>query len=329
MKRRQVVLMAAALATGMTAGLTTLPGAYAQTSYPSQYIKWVVPYPAGGGTDNLARTLADNMRTGLGQQLVIENRPGAATNLGAEVVAHAKPDGYTIMSADNAVLAFNAYLFSKLRYDPDKDFTYIGAIGKFPLALVVPPSFPAKTFKEFLAYVRANPGKVNYASVGNGSPHHLAMEMFKSRTGTVLTHVPYRGAAPAMQDVMAGQVPVMFLDLASGLSIIQSGKVRPLAIGSRARTPVLPEVPTLTELGVADIDVFALQGVLGPAGMPPAIVQRLNQELNKALKTPAVMKRFTDFGLEPLPAPEQFRALARDESRKWGPVIQANHISLD
>jgi len=322
MNRRQFALAAAALAAA--------PMAFAETAYPSQYIKWIVPYPPGGGTDNLARTLADSMRAGLGQQLVIENRPGAATNVGADAVARAKPDGYTVMSADNALMAFNAYLFKKLPFDPDKDFTYIGAIGKFPLALVVHPSFPAKNFKEFLAYVRANPGKVNYASVGNGSPHHLAMEMFKTRTGTSLVHVPYRGAAPAMQDVMAGQVPVMFLDLASGLSIIQSGKVRALAIGSRTRTPVLPDVPTLTEQGVADIDVFALQGVLGPASMQPATVQRLNQELNKALKNPDVMKRFTDFGLEPLPGtPEQFRALAREESRKWGPIIKDNHISLD
>jgi len=322
MNRRQFALAAGAFAAA--------PLAFAEAAYPSQYIKWIVPYPPGGGTDNLARTLAESMRAGLGQQLVIENRPGAATNVGADAVARAKPDGYTVMSADNALMAFNAYLFTKLPFDPDKDFTYIGAIGKFPLALVVHPSFPAKTFKEFLAYVRANPGKVNYASVGNGSPHHLAMEMFKTRTGTSLVHVPYRGAAPAMQDVMAGQVPVMFLDLASGLSIIQGGKVRALAIGSRSRTPVLPDVPTLTELGVANIDVFALQGVLGPASMQPGTVQRLNQELNKALKNPSVMKRFTDFGLEPLPGtPEQFHTLAREESRKWGPIIKDNHISLD
>ena len=212
------------------------PRAAVAQGWPEQPIKWVVPYPAGGGTDVIARTLAEALRAALGQPFVIDNRPGASTNIGADLVAKSKPDGYTVMSADNAVLAFNEYLFGKLPFSPEKDFSYIGAIGKFPLALVVNPDFPAKDFKEFLAYVKANPGKVNYASPGNGSPHHLAMEMFKNRTGTFITHIPYRGAAPAMADVMGGQVPCMFLDLASGLPIMQSNKVRVLAIGSGARS---------------------------------------------------------------------------------------------
>ena len=302
----------------------------AQTAYPDQVIKWVVPYPAGGGTDNLARTLAESMRAALGQQVVIDNRPGAATNVAAELVSRAKPDGYTVMSADNALMAFNEHLFKKLPFSPEKDFTYIGGIGKFPLALVVHPSFPAQNFKDFLAYVKANPGKVNYASVGNGSPHHLAMEMFKNRTGTFITHIPYRGAAPAMQDVMGGQVPVMFLDLASGLAVIKSGKVKAIAIGSPSRSPLLPDVPTLAEAGVRNVEVFAFQGLLGPAGLPAAVTARLNQELNKALSDPAVLKRFTDFGFEPIyGSPEQFRKIARDESRLWGTIIKANNISLD
>jgi tripartite-type tricarboxylate transporter receptor subunit TctC len=203
-------------------------------------LRWVVPYPPGGGTDVLARTLAEAMRAGLGMNIVIENKPGAATNIAAQDVARAAPDGRTILQADNALMAFNEHLFKKLPVDPDKDFSYIGGIGKFPLALVVNPDFPAKTFKEFLAYVRANPSKVSYASPGNGSPHHLAMEMFKHRTKTFIVHIPYRGAAPAMQDVMAGQVPCMFLDLASGLTNMQAGKVRVLAYGGRAPTPLLP-----------------------------------------------------------------------------------------
>ena len=305
-------------------------GAQAQGTYPDQPIKWVVPYPAGGGTDTLARTLADAMRGALGQPMLIDNRPGAATNIGADAVAKSKPDGYTVMSADNAMMAFNEHLFKKLPYDPAKDFTYIGAIGRFPLALVVHPGFPAKTFKEFLAYVKANPGKVNYASPGPGSPHHLAMEMFKYRTQTDMVHVPYKGAAPAMQDVVGGQVPVMFLDLASGLQYIQGNKVRALAIGTSKRSAVLPEVPTLAEEGVKDVDVFAFQGMVGPAGMPAAIVTRLNQELNKALADPAVVKKFTDFGMETIAStPEQFKAMARAESERWGPIIKANHIALD
>ncbi|MDR6886509.1 MULTISPECIES: Bug family tripartite tricarboxylate transporter substrate binding protein [Variovorax] len=317
----------ATLASG--AAMAATPFARAQ-EYPSQLIKWVVPYPAGGGTDVIARTLAEAMRQTLGQQIVIDNRPGASTNIGADLVAKSKPDGYTVMSADNAVLAFNEHLFGKLPFNPEKDFTYIGAIGKFPLALVVHPDFPAKNFKEFLAYVKANPGKVNYASPGNGSPHHLAMEMFKVRTGTFITHIPYRGAAPAMADVMGGQVPCMFLDLASGLPIMQGNKVRVLAIGSGARNKLLPNVPTLAEVGVPNTEVFAFQGVLGPAGLPPAAVAKLNGDLNRAFSTAAVQKRFDDFGMEAMPGtPAQFEALARAESKRWGPIIKQAGIKLD
>ena len=317
----------ATLASG--AAMAATPFARAQ-EYPSQLIKWVVPYPAGGGTDVIARTLAEAMRQTLGQQIVIDNRPGASTNIGADLVAKSKPDGYTVMSADNAVLAFNEHLFGKLPFNPEKDFTYVGAIGKFPLALVVHPDFPAKNFKEFLAYVKANPGKVNYASPGNGSPHHLAMEMFKVRTGTFITHIPYRGAAPAMADVMGGQVPCMFLDLASGLPIMQGNKVRVLAIGSGARNKLLPNVPTLAEVGVPNTEVFAFQGVLGPAGLPPAAVTKLNGDLNRAFSTAAVQKRFDDFGMEAMPGtPGQFEALARAESKRWGPIIKQAGIKLD
>ena len=318
------------LTTVAAAGASTLaPWARAQ-GYPEQVIKWVVPYPAGGGTDVIARTLSEAMRQPLGQSIVIDNRPGASTNIGADIVAKSKPDGYTIMSADNAVLAFNEHLFTKLSFHPGKDFSYIGAIGRFPLALVVHPDFPAKDFKEFLAYAKANPGKLNYASPGNGSPHHLAMEMFKNRTGTFITHIPYRGAAPAMADVMGGQVPCMFLDLASGLSIMQGGKVRVLAIGSAQRSKLLPHVPTLAEVGVPNSEVFAFQGVLGPAAMPAPIVARLNAELNKSFHNPAVQKRFADFGMEALPGtPEQFAALSRAESNRWGPIIKAQSIKLD
>lgn len=312
-----------------TAAAAAAPWARAQ-NYPEQLIKWVVPYPAGGGTDVIARTLAEAMRQTLGQQIVIDNRPGASTNIGADLVAKSKPDGYTIMSADNAVLAFNEYLFSKLPFNPEKDFSYIGAIGKFPLALVVHPDFPAKDFKAFLAYVKANPGKVNYASPGNGSPHHLAMEMFKNRTGTFITHIPYRGAAPAMADVMGGQVPCMFLDLASGLPIMQGQKVRVLAIGSGARSKLLPDVPTLAEVGVPNTEVFAFQGILGPAGLPAPVVSKLNTELNRAFGVPAVQKRFSDFGMEAMPGtPQQFAALSRAESKRWGPIIKSAGIKLD
>lgn len=314
-----------------TAAAPFAPLAQAQAAaWPEQVIRWIVPYPPGGGTDVLARTVAEAMRTSLGQTIVIENKPGAATNIGAQQVATAKADGYTIMSADNAVLAYNEHLFSKLPFSPEKDFTYVGGISRFPMALVVNPAFEAKTLQEFLAYARAHPGKVNYASPGNGSPHHLAMEMFKARTGTFLTHIPYRGAAPAVADVMGGQVPCMFLDLASGLPIIQSGKVRALAIGTGQRVANLPQLPTLAEAGVANTEVYAFQGILAPKNLPAPITQRLNAELNKALASPAVVKRMQDFGMQALPGtPEQFRAMARAEAKRWGEIIQKAGTKLD
>lgn len=326
MQRR--TLLSALAAAGAT---TAAPWALAQqAAWPDQPLRWVVPYPAGGGTDVLARTVAEAMRQTLGQQIIVDNRPGASTNIGGQAVATAKPDGYTFMSADNAILAYNEHLFTKLPFNPEKDFTYVGGISRFPLALVVHPAFEAKTVKEFLAYARANPGKLNYASPGNGSPHHLAMEMFKNRTKTFLTHIPYRGAAPALQDVMGGQVPCMFLDLAAGLPVITSGKVRALAIGSAKRVAALPDVPTLAEAGVPNTEVFAFQGILAPAGLPAAITARLNGDLNKALLNPAVVKRMADFGMEALPGtPEQFRAMARSESKRWGEIIKAAGVKLD
>ena len=320
MQRRMFLMAGAALATA---------GVQAQT-YPDQQVRWVVPYPAGGGTDVLARTVAEALRPALGQQIVVDNRPGAATNIAGELVARAKPDGYTVMSADNAILAYNEHLFSRLPFSPDKDFSYIGAMARFPLALVVHPDFPARNLKDFIAYAKANPGKVNYGSPGNGSPHHLAMEMFKNRTGTFITHIPYRGMAPAMQDVMGGQVPCMFLDLAGGLATMQSGKVRVLAIGSAKRAPSLPEVPTLAEAGLPNVEVYAFQGLLGPAGMPDAVVARLNSELNKALVSATVQKRAADFGMEVLPStPAQFKAMARAEAMRWGPIIKSAGVRLD
>ena len=325
MQRR--TLLSALAAAGAT---TAAPWATAQPAWPDQPLRWVVPYPAGGGTDVLARTVAEAMRQTLGQQIVVDNRPGASTNVGGQMVATAKPDGYTFMSADNAILAYNEHLFTKLPFNPEKDFTYVGGISRFPLALVVNPALEAKTVKEFLAYARANPGKLNYASPGNGSPHHLAMEMFKNRTKTFLTHIPYRGAAPALQDVMGGQVPCMFLDLAAGLPVITSGKVRALAIGSAKRVAALPDVPTLAEAGVPNTEVFAFQGILAPAGLPAAITARLNGDLNKAQLNPAVVKRMNDFGMEALPGtPEQFRAMARAESKRWGEIIKAAGVKLD
>lgn len=323
MKRRTLIA-------GLAAALAPSLPLRAQQPWPTQPIRWIIPYPAGGGTDVLARALAESMRETLGQPLVIDNRPGGSTNIGAELTVRAKADGYTIMSGDNAAMFFNEFLFSKLAYKPESDFTYIGAIGRFPMTLAVHPDFAVHSVADLLAAAKKEPGRINYASPGNGSPHHLAMELFKNRTGTDLTHVPYRGAAPAMQDVMGGQVPCMFLDLASGLPNIQAKKFRVLAIGSPKRSPLLPDVPTLAEAGVRESEVFAFQGLLGPAALPPEVVARLNDALNRALASDTVVKRFTDFGLEIQPGSgEAFRQIARAEARRWGPIIQGAGIRLD
>ncbi len=316
----------------LAAGLAiTLAGhAPAQSSYPTQPVRWIVPYVAGGGTDNLGRALAEAMQPSLGQPIVIDNRPGASTNIGVQVMMQAKPDGYTIMQAENAALLFNEHMFAKLPYKPATDFTYIGAIGRFPVALVVHPDFPAKTVAEFVGYVKAHPQKVSYASPGNGSPHHMAMELFKQKAGIDIQHVPYKGAAPAMTDVMGGQVPAMMLDLASGLSVIKAGKVRVLAIALPQRAAALPEVPTFTELGFKDVNAYAFHGLIGPAGMPRDVVARLNGELNKAMQAPKVVKLFAEFGFEALPGtPQDFYKLARGENERWGQIIKTAGVQLD
>lgn len=332
MDRRQWLAGTAAVAVGGLWGTRALAqtAAPAPSGWPRQSIRWLVPYPPGGGTDVLARTVAEAMRPALGQPIVIENKPGASTNIAAHQVATARADGYTLMSADNAVLAFNEHLFRKLPFEPARDFSYIGGISRFPLVLVVNLAFPVQTVAQLLERAQAQPGGIHYASPGNGSPHHLAMELFKQRTGAQLTHVPYKGAAPAVADVMGGQVPCMFLDLAAGLPLMQTGKVRPLASGSAQRLAALPQVPTLAEAGVSGAEVYAFQGVLGPAGIPAAVVERLNAELNRALASPAVALRLKELGMDALVgSPTQFYTQAREEARRWGEIIQRAGVQLD
>lgn len=332
MDRRQWLAGTAAVAVGGLWGTRALAQTVAPgpSGWPRQSIRWLVPYPPGGGTDVLARTVAEAMRPALGQPIVIENKPGASTNIAAHQVATARADGYTLMSADNAVLAFNEHLFRKLPFEPARDFSYIGGISRFPLVLVVNPAFPVQTVAQLLERAQAQPGGIHYASPGNGSPHHLAMELFKQRTGAQLTHVPYKGAAPAVADVMGGQVPCMFLDLAAGLPLMQTGKVRPLASGSAQRLAALPQVPTLAEAGVSGAEVYAFQGLLGPAGIPTAVVERLNAELNRALASPAVALRLKELGMDALAgSPTQFYTQAREEAWRWGEIIQRAGVQLD
>jgi len=302
----------------------------AAAAFPDKTIEWVVPYPAGGGSDVVARTLAEPMGKTLGQTIVVNNKPGAATNIGADYVAKAKADGHVMLTADTATLAANPSLYAKLPYDVEKDFAPVGLMARFPMLLVVNAGVPVKTLAEFTAWAKQQPGGINYATPGSGSPHHLATELFRERSGLKLTHVPYRGAAPAVQDVIGGQVPFMFADTASAYPHIQSGKLRAIGVASPKRVAGFDTVPTLAEQGMKDFEAYAWQGLVVPAATPPAAVATLSKALVAALGTTAVKARFQTLGLEALTStPAQMAAYAKSERDKWGQVIRANNIRLD
>lgn len=299
-------------------------------AFPDKPIEWVVPYPAGGGSDVVARTLAEPMGKALGQTLIVLNKPGAATNIGADYVAKSKPDGHVLMTADTATLAANPSLYAKLPYSAERDLAPVGLIARFPMILVVNADVPVKTLAEFTAWAKAQPGALNYASPGAGSPHHLASELFRERSALKLTHVPYRGAAPAVQDVIGGQVPFMFVDTAAGYPHILSGKLRPIGIASPKRVAGFETIPTLAEQGMGGFEAYAWQGLAVPAATPPATVAALSKALQTALDTTAVKARFQTLGLEALPGtPAQMAAYAKSEREKWGQVIRASNIRLD
>lgn len=310
------------------AALSFAASASAQ-SWPTQPIRWIVPYPAGGGADVVARTVAGGLEKPLGQTIVVENRPGAATIIGATAVAQADPTGYMIGTADTGTLAFNPSLYAKLSYDPSK-FTYIGGIAKFPLLLAVNVNSPFKTVDDVIQAAKREPGKLSAASAGAGSPHHLALELFKQRTGVNMLHVPYKGAAPAIQDLLGGQVDVMFIDLAAGLPNVKAGKLRVLASATPERVAALPDAPTMAEQGVPNFTAYAWQGLVGPAGMPEAVVKKLSTELETTLNTPAIAQKMTDMGVMPMPmSPQAFKAYAEQERTTWAEVIKKANIKLE
>lgn len=300
-------------------------------SFPSRNIEWVVPYPAGGGTDLVARTLAQAMTPLLGgKSPVIVNKPGAATNIGADYVARAKADGLTIMSADTATLAANPFIYSKLSYSAEKDFAPIGLTVRFPMILVVNPAVPAKNLKELTAWLQAQPNPVNYATPGSGSPHHLTAELFREMAGVKLSHVPYRGAAPAVQDVVAGQVPLMFVDTASGQQFITAGKLRAIGIANPKRVKNFDSIPTLAEQGLKGFEAYAWQGLVAPVGTPADVIAALNKALLAAMDTTEVKARLQVLGLEATPStPAQMADYAARERTKWGEVIKASGIRAD
>ena len=260
---------------------------------------------------------------------MVENRPGAATIIGATAVSQAEPSGYMIGTADSGTLAFNPSLYAKLSYDPSK-FTYIGGIAKFPLLLAVNVNSPYKSVADVIAAAKKEPGKLTAASAGAGSPHHLALELFKQRTGAELLHVPYKGAAPAIQDLLGGQVDVMFIDLAAGLPNVKAGKLRVLAAATPERVAVLPDAPTMAEQGVANFTAYAWQGLVAPAGVPENVVKKLSADLDATLKTPAVSQKMMDMGVIPMPlSAQEFKAYADQERAAWADVIKKAGIKLE
>jgi len=314
-------------AAGAVALAVSERSAWAQ-AYPARAVRVVVPVAPGGANDVTARLIGQWLTERLGQQFVIENRPGAGTNVGTEAALRATADGYTLLiSGSNA--AINPALFTNLNFNFIRDTAPIGSIVRVPQVMQINPSLPVKTVPEFVAYAKANPGKIAMGSGGNGSPAHVIGEYFKLQTGTDLTHVPYRGAAPAVTDLLGGQIQVAFTEMATSLGHIKAGRLRALAVTTAARTEALPDVPTMSEF-IPGFEASQWIGLVAPKGTPSAIIEKLNGEINAALKDPKVKARFADLGGMVLPgSPADFGKLIRDETEKWGKVIQAARIKVD
>jgi tripartite-type tricarboxylate transporter receptor subunit TctC len=310
-------------AIAFTAGLIST--SLAQT-WPTQPIRIVVSFPPGGAADQLARLIGPPLSEALGQPVVIENKAGAGGNLGGDIVAKSPPDGYNLLMSSGGTVAINPHLYAKMPFDPAKDLAPVASVARVPFYLVVRTDHPAKDFKAFIADLKANPGKRNFGSPGIGSSPHLAGEMLMGMTGTTATHVPYRGGAPALNDLLAGQIDFLF-DPGIAIEHVKAGKLRVLAIGSPQRSPQLPDVPTLAELGLAGFDADAIFGVYAPAGTPPAIIARLNTEINRALATAALKDRISLIGNVPTSmSPDEFREKSRKDSERFGAIIRERGI---
>jgi tripartite-type tricarboxylate transporter receptor subunit TctC len=303
----------------------------ARAVWPERPVRWIVGYPAGGGTDVLARLLGAAMSARLGVPVVVENRPGAATNLGAEAAANAAPDGYTVFTAGNETLVFNPALYKRLPFDADNGLRPLGLMARFHLVLCAKPNGGAADAAGFLERARARAGAVDYGSPGIGSPHHLATERLARDLGLKLNHVPYRGMAPVMNDLVAGTVETAVLDMAAGSEVIRSGRVRPLVLLSPARLPAIPDVPTAAEaFGLAGFEAYAWQGLTAPARTPDDMCARLTAELAAALADPAVQGRMREIGLDPLSGgPEEHRRMIASERAIYWPLIRQLGIALD
>jgi tripartite-type tricarboxylate transporter receptor subunit TctC len=302
--------------------------AFAQ-SYPNKPVRMIVPFPAGGATDVLARSLSIKLGEKLGQNVVVENRPGAGGTIGSAAVAQAAPDGYTILLATSSTHSIGPVINPKIPYDAQSDFTALGQVASSPNIVLVPLSSPAKTMGELIAFAKKNPGKLNYASSGNGTIVHLTSELFKAQSGTFIVHIPYRGTALAIPDLISGKVDVMFDSLVSGLPHVKDGKLRALAVTSEKRSTLAPDLPTVADVlpGFESVTWF---GLYGPKTMPQDVVQKLNAALNAALADTDVKERFSRLGAEPVSTtPAAFAALAQGERAKWKRIIEQRKIAVE
>lgn len=316
-------LLAAALA-------AALPGAAFGQAFPSKPVRVIVSFPPGGAADQIARAVSEPLAQALGQPVVVENRAGANGNIAGDYVSKQPADGYTLLMSSGGTVSINPHLYAKMPFDPTKDLVPVAAAARVLVFLEVnPQKVPVKDAKEFLAYLKANPGKLSYGTPGNGSSPHLAAEMMKAQGNLFATHIPYRGAAPAMQDLLGGQVDFMF-DPGIGLQHVKSGKLKLLAVGSPKRSPQFPDVPTLDEVGLKNFDADTWFGFYAPGGTPQPVIAKLNAEINKVLRSPAFMQRMDALGAIPAPmSPGDFGARAQIDSIRYGALIRARNIKGD
>jgi tripartite-type tricarboxylate transporter receptor subunit TctC len=319
-----LTLIACALVASVAA-----PPAQAQ-SFPSKPVRMVIPFPPGGPLDAVGRTIAQKLTEAWGQNVLVDNRPGAGGNIGADLVAKSAPDGYTVVMGALSTHAVNPSLYPKMPYDAIKDFAPISLVAVTPNVLVVNPSLPVNTAREFIAYAKANPGKLAFGSGSNGSAGHLAGELFKAETGADMLHVPFKGAAPAMQALLAGDTQLMFDNLASSTPQVKAGKLRALAVTTAQRSKLAPELPTLAEAGLPGFDITTWFGLLAPAGTPPDVIARWNSEVTRILNAPEVRERLLLLGVEPAPnSPQAFAQFIGSEMAKYARIVKLSGAKVD